>query len=107
MSPEPSAPPVPEAPKGPSNLVLRLASAAVLLPAAIFCFVKGGWWLNGLALAAAAAAFFEYGAVVVKGDGFARGLLMVVGLFTTITGILVGTAAGLRGALRVRPLAAA
>ena len=51
MSPEPSAPPAP-APKGPSNLALRLLSAAVLLPIAIACFIVGGWWLKGLALIA-------------------------------------------------------
>ncbi len=90
MSPEQTAPPAP-APKGPSNLALRLLSAAVLLPIAIAAFIVGGWWLKGLALIASAAAFFEYGAVVAKKDNLARALLMVVGLFTTVTGTLVGT----------------
>lgn len=95
MSPEPGTAPAPSPPDlkkgGPSNLALRLLSAAVLLPIVIACFIVGGWWLKGLAVLAASAAFFEYGAVVAKGDNVARWLLMLVGLFTTVVGMLVGT----------------
>ena len=71
-----------------SNLQLRLASTAVLLPTIIACFAAGGWWARGLALVAAGASFFEFGAVVAKGDWLARLLLLVMGLFVTWAGIV-------------------
>ena len=72
-----------------SNLVLRLLSAAVLLPLVIAAFHFGDWWLRGLALATAGACFFEYGAVVVKADPLARILLFLTGMTVTVLGILV------------------
>lgn len=75
-----------------SNLQLRLASTAVLLPTIIACFAAGGWWARGLALVAAGASFFEFGAVVAKGDWLARLLLFVTGLFVTWVGIVTNDA---------------
>ncbi len=72
-----------------SNLVLRLVSAAILLPLVIACFYFGGWWLMGLAVLASGAGFFEYGAVVAKGDALARALLLVTGVTVTVIGIVV------------------
>ncbi len=72
-----------------SNLVLRLLSAAVLLPLVIATFHFGDWWLRGLALLAAAACFFEYGAVTARGDPLARVLLFLSGMTVTALGIIV------------------
>ncbi|MDP2345699.1 MAG: phosphatidate cytidylyltransferase [Deltaproteobacteria bacterium] len=72
-----------------SNLILRVLSAAVLLPVVIAFFHFGDWWLKGLALATAAVCFFEYGAVVVKNDALARILLFLTGMTVTILGLMV------------------
>ncbi len=70
-----------------SNLQLRLLSTAVLLPTVVAAFVAGGWWLRGLVLATATAAFYEFGAVVAKGDLLARVVLVVTGVLVTFLGI--------------------
>lgn len=72
-----------------SNLVLRLLSAAILLPLVIGFFHFGGVWLKGLALVTAAACFFEYGAVVARTDALARVLLFITGMTVTFLGIIV------------------
>ena len=72
-----------------SNLATRLLTAALLLPVIIGCFVLGGWFMFGLAVAAAAASYFEFGAVVAKDDPVLRGALFVVGVAVTIIGIFV------------------
>ncbi len=74
-----------------SNLQLRLLSTAVLLPTVIAAFVAGGWWLRGLVLAASAAAFYEFGAVVAKSDTLARVTLVVTGVLVTFLGITTET----------------
>ena len=72
-----------------NNLALRLLSAAILLPAVLSCFVFGGWWMTGLAIVAAAASYFEFGAVVAKDDPVMRVALFVVGVAVTVIGIFV------------------
>jgi phosphatidate cytidylyltransferase len=76
-------------PKGPSNLALRLGSAAVLLPLVIACFIYGGWWLKGLVLFGSAACFWEYGVVVAKDDLVGRAILLVSGVTTILGGMYV------------------
>ena len=72
-----------------SNLVLRLLSAAILLPLVIAAFHFGDVFVQGLVLFAASACFFEYGAVVARGDPLARILLFLTGMTVTILGIIV------------------
>jgi phosphatidate cytidylyltransferase len=71
-----------------SNLQLRLLSTAVLLPIVIAAFVMGGWIMRGVLLFAAAASFFEYGAVVAKDDRPARAILVVAGVVVTLIGMV-------------------
>ena len=71
-----------------SNLQLRLLSTAVLLPIVIGAFVMGGWVMRGVLLFAAAASFFEYGAVVAKEDRLARAILVVAGVAVTLIGMV-------------------
>ncbi|HEY1101753.1 MAG TPA: phosphatidate cytidylyltransferase [Myxococcota bacterium] len=72
-----------------SNLALRLLSAGILLPIVITCFVLGGWYMTGLAIVAAAASYFEFGAVVAKHDPVLRVALFVMGVAVTVIGIFV------------------
>ncbi len=72
-----------------SNMAMRLLSAAILLPIIISCFVFGGWFMFGLAVVAAAASYFEFGAVVAKNDPVMRGALFVVGIAVTVIGVFV------------------
>jgi phosphatidate cytidylyltransferase len=71
-----------------SNLQLRLLSTAILLPIAMTAFVMGGWVLRAVLLFAAAASFFEYGAVVAKDDRAARFILVVAGVAVTFIGMV-------------------
>lgn len=71
-----------------SNLQLRLLSTAVLLPIIIGAFVMGGWLSRGVLLFAAAASFFEYGAVVAKDDRLARLVLFITGVFVVYVGMV-------------------
>jgi phosphatidate cytidylyltransferase len=75
-----------------SNLTLRLLSAAVLLPLVITACVLGGWWVRGMVFFAAVGALYEYGRVVLRGDGLARALLMVTGAGATSAALLVSDA---------------
>lgn len=71
-----------------SNLQLRLLSTAILLPIVVAAFVMGGLVLRGVLLFAAAASFFEYGAVVAKDDRLARAILFITGLFVVYVGMV-------------------
>ena len=62
-----------------SNLALRLASAAALLPPVIAAFILGGWWLKGLILLVTSICLWEYGSIVAKHELRSRAALMVVG----------------------------
>ncbi|HEY4220742.1 MAG TPA: phosphatidate cytidylyltransferase, partial [Myxococcota bacterium] len=72
-----------------NNLVLRIASAAVLLPGVIAAFIAGGWWLRGLVLAAAYIGLFEYGRIVAKESVRDRATLMIAGGVATTVSLLV------------------
>lgn len=72
-----------------SNLTLRLLSAAVLLPVVISAFIFGDLWLKGLCVAAAAACFWEFGAVVARDDRVARAFLFVGGVVVCAIGLFV------------------
>ncbi len=71
-----------------SNLQLRLLSTAVLLPIVIGAFVMGGWFSRGVLLFAAAASFYEYGAVVAREDRLARAVLFLTGVFVVYVGMV-------------------
>lgn len=72
-----------------NNLTLRLLSAAVLLPVVIAAFIFGDIWVKALCIAAAAACFFEFGAVVAPKDPVARGFLFVGGTVVVTLGLFV------------------
>ena len=75
--------------KGPSNLALRILSAAVLLPVIIALFIAGGWWTRGLVAVAAVLALWEYGAIVAPKSWRSRAVLMVVGALATACAMFV------------------
>ena len=76
-----------------NNLVLRIISAAVLLPPVIAAFIAGGWWLRGLVLFAATVGLWEYGRIVAKDSTRDRVALMIVGCTATTLSLLVDDAA--------------
>ena len=88
-SPTVAPPAAPAAPKGPSNLALRILSAAVLLPGVIALLVAGGWWTRGLVVVAAVLALWEYGAIVAPRSWRSRAVLMVVGALATVCAMFV------------------
>ena len=72
-----------------NNLLLRIISAAVLLPPMITAFIWGGWWLRGLVLFAAFVGLYEYGRIVAKDSMRDRVALMIVGFTATVLSLLV------------------
>lgn len=75
------------------NLLLRVVSAAVLLPLVLALIHLGGWFFYGLILTAAAICFFEYGGIVSRDDPMARGALVITGSLLVALGMLAESAA--------------
>lgn len=71
---------------GSRNLVLRIASAAVLAPAAVACAYAGGWLFFALCTAAAAVILWEWASLVA---GRADARIMVPGLAALVVVLLL------------------
>jgi phosphatidate cytidylyltransferase len=74
------------------NLVLRIGSAVVLLPVALWFLYQGGWWAKGLIQVVAIGCLYEYGAIVAKQDLLGRALLILCGAFAVFAGLVVDDA---------------
>jgi phosphatidate cytidylyltransferase len=61
------------------NLLLRLASAVVLLPAVLTVVHLGGWWAFGLCAVVSILALWEYGHIILKDDWPGRIALIAIG----------------------------
>ncbi len=76
-----------------SNFILRLLSAALLLPPVITAFIWGGWWLKGLVMAVSFGCLWEYGSIVAKHELRTRAALMIVGTIAAALLLAVDSAA--------------
>jgi phosphatidate cytidylyltransferase len=56
------------------NLLLRILSALLLLPAVLVLLALGGWWCGGLVAVAAGGCTFEYVRITTRGFGSAQAL---------------------------------
>lgn len=75
-----------------NNLLLRILSAALLLPPLITAFIFGGWWLRGIVLFAAVVGLWEYGRIVAKNSQRDRIALLVVGSIATTLSLIIDDA---------------
>ncbi len=90
-----------------NNLLLRVLSAAVLLPPVIAAFIAGGWWLRGLVLTATAIGLFEYGRIVARDSLRDRIALLIVGSGATALGLVLDNAIAALLVLQVATMAIA
>lgn len=90
---EPSDQAAASPPCGISNLILRVLSALILAPVALFCVWQGSPWLAGLLAVGVLAAASEWRAIVVIERASLRMLIIMVPLFTVIVGEIASPAA--------------